>query len=410
MTATLRPELGNASGGNRELLLFVLFRFAADFFLKGKDMETLQKKVSPVTLMAEIAIMAAAGFVLDELSGAMFKGVFVNGGSIGIAMITVILMCYRRGPLAGLAVGFIVGSFGLLTGPYMIASTPLKVFIQVMLDYVLAYPFVALAGIFKPAFDKASTKGERMRYLLFGVMMGTLGKLLCHYLSGILFWADPSMFAWGLTSMNPYLYCLLYNVAYTIPCGILSGIVMALMLQKAPGLYLAGRLPEKKTVVRKYLGKKELIGVAILSAIALGTFIAAFIIYVRSVYEGDYGPDGKEFVMDPDAMMAWVVSALVIVFGIVATVNGIKGRYRERSYPYHLVFVGGVCVTYGLARLIRALIKGNEFMPYVFWIIGGAVYALLIVGSLFLWKYLKQKKEQPEEKTPEEDAFQGRES
>ena len=49
-------------------------------------MLTAKKKASPVTLMAEIAIMAAAGFVLDKLSGAIFRGVFVNGGSIGIAV------------------------------------------------------------------------------------------------------------------------------------------------------------------------------------------------------------------------------------------------------------------------------------------------------------------------------------
>ena len=65
-----------------------------------------------VTTLCEIGIFAALGFVLDELQGIIFKGVFPNGGSIGFAMIAVLIIAFRRrnvwpAVLTGLIIGLL---------------------------------------------------------------------------------------------------------------------------------------------------------------------------------------------------------------------------------------------------------------------------------------------------------------
>ena len=61
-----------------------------------------------VRTLCEIGIIAALGFVFDELQGILFKGIFVNGGSIGFAMVAVLVMAYRRGWLPALLTGLLM--------------------------------------------------------------------------------------------------------------------------------------------------------------------------------------------------------------------------------------------------------------------------------------------------------------
>ena len=62
----------------------------------------MKKRMIDIRVMAEIAIFAALGFVLDLVQGAYSNALFGNGGSIGIAMIVVFLISYRRGLGVGL--------------------------------------------------------------------------------------------------------------------------------------------------------------------------------------------------------------------------------------------------------------------------------------------------------------------
>ena len=189
-----------------------------------------------IMAMVEIGVMAALGFVLDELSGVLFKGVFVNGGSIGIAMLCVLLMAYRRGFVPALATGLVMGLLDLATGPYIIPGEAWRAVVQVLLDYVLAYPMVAFAALFRPAFLKSESKKQKVLFLCLGSILGGLLKLFVHYLSGILFWADPSSFAFSWTWMNPHLYCFLYNALYVLPCLALSLAFLLVLYWRMPSL------------------------------------------------------------------------------------------------------------------------------------------------------------------------------
>ena len=213
---------------------------------------TKKKNHDIVMTMVEVGVMAALGFVLDELSGIMFKGVFVNGGSIGIAMVCVLVMAFRRGFVPALATGVVMGLLDLATGPYIIPGDAWRAFVQVFLDYVAAYPMVAFAAIFRKAFLNAEEKQKKVLFLCLGSILGGLLKLFAHFLSGILFWADPSGFAFSWNWMNPYLYCFLYNALYVLPCLVLSLGFLLVLFWRIPSLLKEpNRLFERKAAETK---------------------------------------------------------------------------------------------------------------------------------------------------------------
>lgn len=193
------------------------------------------KSLFNIRTITEIAIFAAIGYVLDFLAGAYSKPLFPNGGSIGLALLPVFIISFRRGPVAGILTGLIMGLLDLADGFYAIAGTWWKAFLQVALDYWIAYPLAGFAGFLSYALKEDDTPKRRVTIILLGCLLGGMLKFLSHYLSGVLFWGDDqSAFAWGLYSLNKYTYSLIYNIAYMGPCIIVSGSLMALITIKFP--------------------------------------------------------------------------------------------------------------------------------------------------------------------------------
>ena len=342
---------------------------------------TRKKKVSPVTLICEIAVMAAVGFVLDELSSSYSRGLFVNGGSIGIAMISVIVMVYRRGAVSGLLTGLIIGLFDVMTGPYMVAASPWKVFLQVGLDYVFPYVFVVACAVFKPAFVNAPTQGKRYLYLALGTMVGALGKLLCHYLAGVLFWADPSTFAWDLTKMNPYLYCFLYNAAFILPSAVLTTIVAVLIYRNSPQIFLLSQAKPRREIDRYHkLTGPEILGIGVFGIISLASFVYFLIAYIRSYYYEDYGSYGSEFGFDMNAMVAWILALILIGFCVFSLLANAKGKYPKRMFLNGLGLIGAIVFVYGISKITRLAMKGRDYSEYFGWL--GAGLAVMLIAPL----------------------------
>lgn len=189
------------------------------------------KKFFSVRTMAEIAVFAALGYVLEFLAGSYSHFVFVSGGSIGLALLCVFFVSYRRGPWEGIAVGLIIGLLDLADGFYSIADVWWKVVLQVILDYVISYPLAGCAGFFKPLADKAKDAKERVTWVAVGCIIGGLLKLASHYVSGIVFWpGDP----WNVG--GSYIYSLLYNGSYMLPDIIICGSIMIVIALKQPKL------------------------------------------------------------------------------------------------------------------------------------------------------------------------------
>lgn len=181
-----------------------------------------------VLLMMEIAIFAALGFVLDFVSFRM-----PQGGSVSLVMIPIILIAFRRGVAAGVLTGILVGLLQIVSG--FISVAPLSfgfVVMQVLLDYLLAYGVVGLAGVMRTKYlQHAHTKqtGKMLAAIVAGVLIASVLRYLVHVITGILFFG---MFAEG----NVVIYSAIYNATYMIPVFLLAAFVCAALFAAAPRL------------------------------------------------------------------------------------------------------------------------------------------------------------------------------
>lgn len=186
-------------------------------------------------IIAEITIMSALAFTLDYAQGLITGGLFPNGGSIGIAMLPILFISYRRGFVSGLICGLVVSVLQMIPGIYVIPGASLPAVIaQVSLDYIIAYPLIGFAGIFFKLFQKSTTTSKKVTYLITGTLVGGMLKYLTHYLAGVIFWSSscPDGYPGG-----PIIYSLVYNGSYMIPNIIINGALIILMALKAPKLF-----------------------------------------------------------------------------------------------------------------------------------------------------------------------------
>lgn len=194
-------------------------------------------KNNKLNVAIEIAIFAAIAVVLDMVQSGLFKGLFASGGSIGIAMVPVLIISYRRGFLSGVVCGLIVSLLQMLSGIYVIQGSSfdsafmqvMGPFFQIMLDYVLAYTLVGFAGIFSKPFKSSNSKGMKATFIIIGSVLGGFLKYLSHVLSGIFFWLGDGSSSFGGVANNTHLYSWVYNGAYSIPNIILCTIIMVII-------------------------------------------------------------------------------------------------------------------------------------------------------------------------------------
>lgn len=342
-----------------------------------------------VRTICEIGIFAAIGFVLDELQGIISKGLFINGGSIGFAMIAVIVIGYRRGWLPAILTGLIMGGLDLATSAYILHPA------QLLLDYILPYAVVGIGCLFNVFFDQAKSKQYKILLLLVGITVGGLLKFLSHYLAGVIFWANPEGFAWGLTTMNPYLYCFVYNIAFIGPSVVLTGALAVAMFLTAPKIFVV-----EKQKVEKPKNYTNIYGFTFSSIIITGglfcfvwyliDYIKSFSHYVETNDEGMAVATGYDF--NPDSMIIFVLGAFLVVLGALSLFHLYKRNYSPIFSTNVALTIVLTSFIYGLARLIRMYVKQKD--PSMYWVwfgVGLATIAIFLSLSLFLFFKRKRK-------------------
>ena len=339
----------------------------------------MKNTTTAVRTISEVGIFAALGFVFDELQGILCKGIFPNGGSIGFAMIAVLIIAYRRGFIPALVTGLIMGLLDIATSAYIIHPA------QLFLDYILPYAFVAVAGFLKPLYDNSKNRNEKILWLISGTVIGGIAKFLSHYLAGVIFWADAANFAWGLNNMQPWLYSFVYNIAFIGPSIILTAGLLVVVQVFAPRV-----LATRSTFIDS---EKETntTGPMIVSFLTVSTglffFIFFLVRYIKSFYFEDYG-GSFEYDFDPDSMILFVLGAFLVVLGVVSLIKVFKNDFSYVTYTGALSAITASAFIFGVYRLLKVIRKGKD--PTLYWIwfaIGGAVMiiavALLIVSIVF---------------------------
>ena len=340
----------------------------------------MKNTTNTVRTICEIGIIAALGFVFDELQGILFKGIFVNGGSIGFAMVAVLVMAYRRGWLPALITGLLMGLLDIATSAYILHP------LQLLLDYILPYAVVGFAGLLRPLFVKSKGKAEKILWLISGAVIGGLLKFLSHYLAGIIYWANPEYFAWNLNEMNPYLYCFIYNIAFIGPSIILCAGLLVVMYLTAPQLLM------EKQIIQDEENKQSKLPVVISSVLIAGG-LAAFIIflvkYIKSFSDYTEGSAyGYDF--DPDCMIIFILGFMVLVLGVNSLIAYFVKKFSYVRVSLYLLAITLASLIYDIARLRRMYVKGKD--PTMYWIWFGIGMATVLVCAVFFTiSFLKYK-------------------
>lgn len=184
--------------------------------------------MSRTRILVECALMIAIGTVLAQIK--IFEMPF--GGSITLlSMLPFILVGLRHGVKWGLLTGFVNSLFQMLLGFYFPPANNVAAIIGVvLLDYVLAFSVLGLAGLFaKPFSDKT-----------IGALVGSAGvcllRLLCSIASGALLWGSyQSYYEWA-QGLNVWVYSILYNSSYMLPELVLTSVCLAVLVRTMPKL------------------------------------------------------------------------------------------------------------------------------------------------------------------------------
>lgn len=130
------------------------------------------------------------------------------GGSVTLgSMIPIIFIAYVYGPRVGYLTGMLFGVMDLLLGAYVVHP------MQLLLDYVLAFGVLGVAGYFK-------------NNISIGALAAIALRFLCHIASGVIFFSSYA------GEQNALVYSILYNGTYLLPEAIIAMIILAILPTK----------------------------------------------------------------------------------------------------------------------------------------------------------------------------------
>jgi thiamine transporter len=166
-------------------------------------------------ILTEIIAMVALAGVLEYISGFLPLQMPEGGRVTLAAMVPVFFVALRRGTRIGILAGIAFGLVVLVEEPFIYHP------VQVLLDYPLAFGALGLAGFFRDS-------------QVLGVAVGIGGRFLCHFISGLVFFAT-----YAPAGMNPALYSAIYNAWYLVPELIISSLfIFVLQTRHILQLYL----------------------------------------------------------------------------------------------------------------------------------------------------------------------------
>lgn len=178
--------------------IIVLLLFGI-MMITGKD-----EKRSKTKALTFSAIMIAIAFALNQIT--LFR--MPQGGSITpFSMLVLILIAFYFGPRQGIMAGMVFGLLDLLINPYAIHP------VQILLDYPLAFGALGLSGLFR----------NRKYGLQIGCIVGILGRFICSFLSGVIFFGSSAP-----EGFNGVTWSIVYNITYLGVEGVMTIVLVSI--------------------------------------------------------------------------------------------------------------------------------------------------------------------------------------
>jgi len=175
-------------------------------------------KTKKLTLSAVLTAVAFALILVSkQLPSPWTQGGYITLGS----MVPIILVSIVIDTKWGLASGFVFSLIQMMTDFYLPPATTFLSFAGViLLDYIIAFTVLGLAGFF------VRLMGNKTWAIPLSGTIVTGLRYMMHVLSGLLIWG-----AFADTDCIP-LYALMYNGSYMIPEMIITTVALALMAPK----------------------------------------------------------------------------------------------------------------------------------------------------------------------------------
>lgn len=162
------------------------------------------------TTIAFAALAIALSFLLSNIR--LYR--MPQGGSITLAsMLPLQLFSYAFGVIPGILTGIAYGVLQFLQTPSLLPIAPFFAVCQLILDYVLAFGLIGLAGVF------GKKRGNDQRRLSYGIVLACVLRFVCSVASGVLFFAEYA------GDQNPLWYSVVYNGSYMLPEMLISVVI-----------------------------------------------------------------------------------------------------------------------------------------------------------------------------------------
>ncbi|MBQ7161297.1 MAG: energy-coupled thiamine transporter ThiT [Clostridia bacterium] len=190
------------------------------------------KNRSYIKKLVVSAVMLALAFGLSYVK--IFTLPF-EGSITLFSMLPIIIVSIKFGIGWGLGTAFCYSWLQILQGGvFSWGLTPGMLAGSLLLDYIVAFTVLGLAGIFR----KKGTAG-----IITGTVLACVLRFISHFVAGFVLWANYAEFvAFGATWVNhPVLYSLCYNGIYMLP-----ETVMAVV-----GIVLLVKLPQVKALLKQ---------------------------------------------------------------------------------------------------------------------------------------------------------------
>jgi thiamine transporter len=156
-----------------------------------------------VQVYAELGVAVALAAVLGQVR--LF--VMPQGGSVSLELLPILFIAVRRGVAPAFTAGVAYGFLQLLLPGAFIYHPA-----QAALDYPLAFGALAAAGL-------VSFTGWRS--LAVAVALGQGARLVCHFFSGLIFFAEYAP-EWE----SAWLYAITYNLLFLVPEALLTVVLL----------------------------------------------------------------------------------------------------------------------------------------------------------------------------------------
>ena len=215
---------------------------------------------SHIRRMTECSMMVALASVLSLLPLVEMP----YGGSITLAsMLPIVILSYRHGAAWGLVSGLLYGVIQQLLGLKNLSyfTTWQSVLAVILLDYLIAYAVIGLAGIFR-----RREKNQPLA-LLYGGVFACLLRYLLHVIAGATVWAGLS-----IPTEAALLYSISYNATYMLPETLILVTV----------LFYIGTVLDFSADIPRHMRSTALCRAAVIAR-TVGSFILVFGVLISTV-------------------------------------------------------------------------------------------------------------------------------